>query len=108
MTGVATHVIDKNRICILVDLSPAASFISALYNSPANPNEFERYAESVLQRIDTETRRYYETCDPKTNKIGIIESVIWSTVMICPSCSAQVPFWQLAKLTALGRTKLTG
>ena len=95
MTGVATLASNADRTCLLVDLSPAATFISALYNSSVNPSEFQLYAESVLLGIDSEIRHLYETIDPKTKKTGIIESVIWSTVMICPSCSEHVPFWQL-------------
>lgn len=95
MTGVAVHCANEGRACLLVDLSPAASFISALYNSSTSPTQFERYAEEVLRRIETEVRPLYETVQPKTNKIGVIDSIIWSTVMICPSCSEQVPFWSL-------------
>ncbi len=95
MTGVAVHSTNEDRACLLVDLSPAATFISALYNSSADPVEFERYAESVLQRIESQTTFLYETRQPKTNKIGVIDSVIWSTVLICPSCSEPIPFWSL-------------
>ncbi len=95
MTGVATLTSNADRACILVDLSPAAGFISALYNSSVTPLKFERYANSVLQRIEDETRHFFKTTDPKANKTGTIESVIWSTVMICHSCSGQVPFWRL-------------
>jgi len=95
MTGVAVHSANEGRACLLVDLSPAASFISAVYNSSTNSAEFESYAEGVLQRIENQTSPLYETRQPKTNKLGVIDSVIWSTVMICPSCSKQVPFWSL-------------
>ncbi len=95
MTGVATHATNLKRVSLLVDLSPAAAFISGLYNSSVDPVEFQHYAESILRRIDTETRHLYGTHDLKNHKAGIIESVIWSTVMICPSCSLQVPFWRL-------------
>lgn len=95
MTGVAVHSTNRDRACLLVDLSPAATFISALYNSSADPTEFERYAECVLQRIESQTRSLYETREPKTHKVGVIDSIIWSTVMICPSCSEPIPFWSL-------------
>lgn len=95
MTGVAVHATNQNRKSILVDLSPAATFISALYNSSVDPIEFKRYAESVLKRIDDQTRHLYETRQPKTHKVCLIDSVIWSTVMICPSCIEPISFWSL-------------
>src|SRR5579863_145199 len=82
MTGVATLTSNADRACLLVDLSPAATFISALYNSSVNWREFQRYAESILARIESETRPLYATIDRGGKKTGIIESVIWSTVMV--------------------------
>lgn len=99
MTGVATIGTNADRSCFLVDLSPAASFISALYASSVDAQELQRYAESVLHRIESEVPPIYATVHPKTKKTGSIESVIWSTVMICPSCSEQVPFWNLKEKT---------
>ena len=95
MTGVAVHTTAQARTSLLVDLSPAATFISALYNSSVNPVKFKQYAESVLKKIDLQTRHLYETRQPKTDRICLIDSVIWSTVMICPSCIESVSFWSL-------------
>ncbi|HUJ08530.1 MAG TPA: DNA methyltransferase [Verrucomicrobiae bacterium] len=95
MTGAAVHCTNEDRRCILVDLSPAAAFISALYNSSVDPSEFNRYADAILQTVEHETQVLYETRQPKTNKLAIIDSVIWSTVLMCPSCNRPVPFWFL-------------
>lgn len=97
MTGVAVHTADESRACLLVDLSPAATFISALYNSSVNPSEFKRYAEAALQRIEKQTLRLYETHQLQTNNSCVIDSIIWATVLICPSCSETVPFHLLTK-----------
>jgi len=95
MTGVAASCVNQDRACLLVDLSPAASFISALYNSHVDPAEFQQYATNVLDDIESETRTLYMTHHPETGQPGVIESVIWSTVLVCPSCSKQVAFWSL-------------
>ena len=58
MTGVAVQCTNAERKCILTDLSPAAGFISALYNASVDPDEFEQYAESVLEQIEQETRTF--------------------------------------------------
>ncbi len=97
MTGVAVHTVNKQRTCILLDLSPAATFISALYNSSVPPDAFLAHANSVLERIEDETQSLYETRHSKPDSVGIIESIVWSTVLICPSCSESVSFWDLAE-----------
>ena len=95
MTGVAVQSKNHDRACLLFDLSPAATFISALYNSPVDPDDFKRYAEDTLRNIEAETRPLYETRQPNTNRGGVIDSVIWSVVLVCPSCSQAIPFWDL-------------
>lgn len=95
MTGVATIAAGKSRACILTDLCPAASFISHLYNSHVDANLFRREAEKLLRQLEADIGDIYAVLHRDNGETGIIESVIWSAVMICPSCNQEVPFWNL-------------
>ncbi|MDO8055278.1 MAG: DNA methyltransferase, partial [Candidatus Hermodarchaeota archaeon] len=100
MTGVATLSSNKYRRSILIDLCPAATFISNLYNSKTDPEEFSRAANKIIKTIESELKSLYITKDPQRGTEGIIESVIWSTVLICPSCAEESPFWEISKTDA--------
>lgn len=95
------------RKAILGDLSPAAAFIAANYNFPVNVEQFEGEAKRILEECEIEYGWMYETqhVDEKGNKIvgldgkpivGRINYVIWSDILICPSCQKEIIYWDVA------------
>ena len=93
MTGVAAGSID--RIAILNDLSPMASFISYNYNQKNDPFRFRDNMEFIIEKLKDEVIWMYETKHTNGAK-GIINSVVWSNVYQCPQCNKEFIFWDLA------------
>ncbi|MCB5258950.1 MAG: site-specific DNA-methyltransferase [Candidatus Cloacimonetes bacterium] len=84
------------RKAILNDLSPAATFIAANYNSPVDIVEFEKEAKRILEEVEEECGWMYETLHPDGKTIGRIIYTVWSDVFICPNCSQEIIFWDEA------------
>jgi predicted RNA-binding Zn-ribbon protein involved in translation (DUF1610 family) len=90
------------RKAIINDLAPAATFISANYNSSIEP-----YLGVNIEHAIEETRKEFgwlyrtkHTDGPtsffETSLDGEINYVIWSDVFICPNCGKEVVFWDAA------------
>jgi DNA modification methylase len=94
------------RNAVLSDLSPAATFIAYSNNCPPDVVEFQDVGESILDNAERELAWMYETQhvqngqlqkDFKGNPvIGRINYTVWSDVLICPSCSKEMVFWDTA------------
>ncbi len=84
------------RRAILNDLSPAATFIAYNYNAPVDASAFEHAAKRILGEVDRECGWMYETLDTDGKTKGKINYTIWSDVFICPECSREVVFWEVA------------
>lgn len=95
------------RKAILNDLSPVATFIAYNYNTPADVLTFEREAKRVLEECEKEFGWMYET--PHTDVLGRpqfgldgtpimgrINYVVWSDVFICPHCTKEIVFCEVA------------
>jgi len=89
------------RRCICSDLSPAASAISAVFNSPIDTDEFARKAKDILEQVNNELGWMYRT--KHTIGYGIIQHVIWSDVFICPECGNELVFNTVASDIETGK-----
>src|SRR5690606_19617980 len=85
------------RKSVLVDLSPAATFIAYNYNNSVDAQAFEREAMCSQKEVEKECGWVYETwhphCDDPNRMKGSINFTIWSDVLICPNCSREMVFW---------------
>lgn len=94
------------RKAVLVDLSPAATFIAYNYNTPVDVAAFEREAKRVLAEVEEECGWMYQTQHVISGKVqkdlngrplfGTINYTVWSDVFLCPSCGAELVFWDVA------------
>jgi len=106
------------RHAILIDLSPAATFLSYNYNAPVDIIAFEQAATQILQQVETECGWMYQTLHPCSNQqqkpeeikkvilgemdcpngliLGRINYILWSDVFTCPECAGEVIFWEAA------------
>ena len=95
------------RKAVLNDLSPAATFIAYNYNTPVDVEAFEAEANRILAECEKEYGWMYETLhtDENGNPItdvdgelikGRINYVVWSDVFICPHCTKEFVFWDVA------------
>jgi DNA modification methylase len=83
------------RRSILSDLSPAASFISANYNSLNDVINLELKANKILLEVRKELSWLYET-KHSDGRAGVINYVVWSDIFSCPECSSEINFWEAA------------
>lgn len=89
------------RVCC-GDLSPIAGFISYNYNTPVDVDAFEKRAQRILQKVETECGWMYST--KHTNgKEGRINYTVWSDIFDCPSCGGEIIFWDVAVDVKLGK-----
>lgn len=86
-----------SRKAILIDLSPAATFIAANYNKKINVDRFSETIADILVTVEEETKWMYETTVPNSGgRKAKINYVLWSDVFICPSCGKELVFWDIA------------
>lgn len=93
MTGVAAIATDRHAI--INDLSTLASFISSNYNKKVNINVFNKKMDLIVDSLEKEVQWMYET-KHDNNRIGIINSTIWSDTLYCPYCKKEFIYWDLA------------
>ncbi|MCM1566962.1 MAG: site-specific DNA-methyltransferase [Dehalobacter sp.] len=106
-----------SRKVLLNDLSPAATFIAQNYNHPANPLVFEREVFRILDEVETEYGWMYRTIHtaprgisetdlkavvlnggpvPEGVVLGTVQYIVWSDVFVCPNCSKELIYWDVA------------
>lgn len=84
------------RKAVLNDLSPAATFIAYNYNTPVDVFAFEKDAKRILKEVEEECGWMYETLHSDNKTKGIINHTVWSDVFVCPQCTHEVVFWDVA------------
>ena len=84
------------RHAIIGDLSPYASNIAYFYNTPVNVQQLKSEVERICKEMETECGWMYRTTNSKGELIGKIDYVLWSDIMVCPSCGKEYVFWRQA------------
>lgn len=106
------------RKAILSDLSPAAGFISYIYNTHSDPISFQHDAQRVLRATEEKYGWMFQTAHSPTNDqirlaveeinskdipdlrrfcaVGRVNYTAWSDVFTCPECAGDVVFWNTA------------
>lgn len=84
------------RRAVLGDLSPAATFIAANYNTPFNLSAFQAEAQRILDELKSAIGWMYETLHGDETKKGFINFTVWSEVFSCPECGGEVVFLEEA------------
>lgn len=83
------------RKAILGDLSPIATYIAQNYNTPLEVKEFEKEAIQILNSLEQQYGWMYQTNHDETTKANI-NYVVWSDVFICPHCTNDLVFFDVA------------
>ena len=84
------------RRAILGDLSPAATFISANYNTQFDTAAFQSEARRILGEIKAEIGWMYATRHADGSQNGSINYTVWSEVFSCSDCGGEVIFLEEA------------
>lgn len=93
MTGIATQM--TGRRAVMVDLSPAATFIAYNYNTVVDSNDLINVAKYILKQLENECDWLYVVPGKYGDK-NIINYIIWSEVFECPYCNGQLKYWDIA------------
>jgi len=101
------------RRAVLVDLSPAATYISSVYNTRVDLDATRRTAMKLLDECREELGWMFETPHYVSGKkavgfdgapiIGHLNFTVWSDVFVCPNCSSDVIFWEEGVDKATGK-----
>jgi hypothetical protein len=100
MTGIAAQTCKHRRYAILSDLSPTATYISSVYNSPKRVKSIISRMEEIISNCRKDLGWIYET-NPSDNQSssflgktkGYINYTVWSKVVICPHCGISIVVW---------------
>jgi hypothetical protein len=84
------------RTVVLNDLSPAATFITANYNTPFDVGSFAEKAKQLLDEVKTEIGWMYQTLHSDGRTPAQIEYTVWSEVYACEECSGKLVFLEEA------------
>ena len=84
------------RRVILNDLSPAATFIAANYNTAFDVNAFATAGKKLLRDVEKEIGWMYETFHTDGKTKCQIDYTVWSEVLTCSSCAGEVLFTEAA------------
>lgn len=111
MTGVAAQICDdyglgcSQRKAILFDLSSIATFIAGCYNNPITLEDVSEIQEKIEHLIKV-VGHLYETNHVQDGKVhigydgkpqkGIINYTVWSDIFICPNCSTEFVYYDVA------------
>ncbi len=105
-TGLAALM--EGRKAILIDRSPAATFIAKNYCTPVDVNELQKAFEDLQLKVKPELDWLYETrCDRCGGKATTVYTV-YSQVFQCPRCLEKVALFDCPEVesrTAAGKPK---
>lgn len=94
------------RKSIISDLSPAATYISSVYNTKVDTQDFQDAFNAMLKVTMEECEWMYNTKN-EDGKICHINYTVWSDVFICPQCGEEIVFWDQAVDKETGSVRAT-
>jgi len=95
MTGIAARKLPTSQLAVvLTDLSPEATFISSRMMSPTDPAGANQEHKRIKNILKEKTSHLYDVPDGRT--VGQVNYTVWSDVFLCPECSAELVFWDIA------------
>ena len=95
MTGVAA--LGIGRRAVLVDLSPAATFIALNYCSRPDPELIRLEARWVLDAVRPELAPLYTTRCRTCDKPADVRFAVWSERYACERCGERFALWDVAR-----------
>ncbi|WP_282152727.1 DNA methyltransferase [Ruegeria atlantica] len=80
------------RNAVLYEIGALGSFVGRTLTAPPAPEEFSKAAINLLEVTESELAWIYECTDPGGN-VGTVRYAIWSDILCCPCCKAEVSLW---------------
>jgi len=91
--GTALTALMEGRKAIAIDISPAATFITKNYCTPANLNEFRNAISILYDMIYPYFNILYNATCPKCGRKAIIGYTVFSSTIECLKCMNIVPLF---------------
>lgn len=85
------------RSAVLYELSVVGALLAQTMCDPPEPAEFADAAKRVLAAVVDRLGWMY-AADGPDGAVGSIRHMIWTEILVCGACRAQVSFWDLAVL----------
>jgi DNA modification methylase len=95
MTGVAAA--SAGRRAVLVDLSPAATFIASNYVARPDADRLREEAERVVAAVADEIAPLYVTRCRACGGAATLTMTVWSDRFACPECGKEFLLWDVAR-----------
>lgn len=95
MTGVAA--LKCRRKPVLIDLSPAATFIARNFITPIDALTYQSAVEKILSAIADEEINLYGTHCRLCRRLVPMEYMVWSYGLICGFCENEFVLWDVAR-----------
>ncbi len=95
MTGVAA--LKAKRKPVLIDLSPAATFIAANFLTPVDEKNYLGAIKTILTAAHNEEMMLYGTHCRTCGKLIPMEYMVWSYGLICEFCHKEFVLWDVAR-----------
>jgi DNA methylase len=83
------------RSAVLYELSVVGALLTQTMCEPPDPAEFADAATKLVAAVSAQLGWIYAAEGPD-GAAGCIRHTIWSDVIVCGSCGARAPFWELA------------
>ena len=80
------------RNAVIYEISTYGPFAARTLTNRLKANEFKSAVKDFIQQAENELNWYYRTKDPYGNE-GIIRHIIWSEMLICPSCGNELSYF---------------
>lgn len=83
------------RNAISYELGTYGSFAARTITNRLSSKEFTKTVEEFVCKAEKELKKYYQAKDPNGEK-GEIRHVIWTEVLLCPSCKTELAYFDNA------------
>lgn len=100
MTGVAAGSIGRRSV--LMDLSPAATFIAYNFVTRTNPDQFWNRILEIMSEVEEENLHLYGTHCRECKTLVPSKYTVWSYKVLCSYCGHEFVLWDVAR--DVGRT----
>jgi hypothetical protein len=94
MTGIAA--LAENRLPIMIELSPAAAFISYNYCSSVETEQFLATINKIIEKTKVTADWLYQTKCQKCGTLSTINHVVWTDEFACPRCECIFQLYDVA------------
>ena len=81
------------RNAVGYEIGTYGSFAANTISNRLKAKEFKKAVNEFVKKEKEYLMHYYSAIDPE-GEIGVMRYIIWSEVLLCPNCGAEIPFFE--------------